>query len=478
MSTPASVIDPDQLRRMQASQSLAMQPPPGPVQMPDSGLAIPLPQSKSPVVLNNYGKSAQPLPPRGTIEGDKAERARLEMSGPGESQIYHRVADSQFGQNHPTAAKILGGLGQGLATIGDVGLSAVAPSLAINLPGTAYHHMAAVNGLNRGIGAEEKEGTEEATQGAENARTDLENAQTQQAQEKTKEMPVEAEQHAQLEDAQIMNLLHPQAKTDFEAWRQENPKAPVEDWLQAQANAKPKNMQAKTLQLPNGQQVAGKTDSQGNLLLANGQPAPEGTKLFQQPNYGEMILPTKTITAMVNGVPTIMQWDEKTQAYDKSAGVSATGAAGHEMFQAGAVQRDAESLISDIQANRDKMGTLAAWVEKNGLNTPIADPTLAGLQAELSTFAALQPAMHGFRGGNALETFEKIVGGLQKNPDATIASIRGIAKTAANLSPKVQGTNQGGIGAKVGDVITQGKQKFKVTAVDKDGQPTAADLVK
>lgn len=116
-------------------------------------------------------------------------------------------------------------------------------------------------------------------------------------------------------------------------------------------------------------------------------------------------------------------------------GTSATGAYGHEAAQAGIVQRAGADLISDIQANREKIGTLTAWVKKYGLNTPIADPTLAKLQAELGTFAALQPAMHGFRGTNAIDTFQNIIGGLQKNPDATIASIQGILRTAGAINP-------------------------------------------
>ena len=42
-------------------------------------------------------------------------------------------------------------------------------------------------------------------------------------------------------NAQAANLLHPQAKTDFEAWQQQNPGKPIEDWLKAQAANKTGN---------------------------------------------------------------------------------------------------------------------------------------------------------------------------------------------------------------------------------------------
>ena len=41
----------------------------------------------------------------------------------------------------------------------------------------------------------------------------------------------------------------------------------------------------------------------------------------------------------------------------------------------------------------------------------------------------------------AMKHFEDLIGGLQKNPDASIAGIQGILRTAHNINPGVQ--NQG-----------------------------------
>jgi hypothetical protein len=208
---------------------------------------------------------------------------------------------------------------------------------------------------------------------------------------------------------------------------------------------KEKNKEAKTLQLPNGKQVAGKVDGEGNLLLEDNSPAPKGTKLYQQPNYGMMVLPTKTQSLLdENGIPTDYSWNPQTQKYDIKQGPSAAGAFAHQEAQAGAVSRQADQVIADLQANKKDLGKLSTWVKKYGLGTPIADPKLAGLQAELETFAALQPALHGFRSHSALETFNKIIGGIQNNPDATIAAIRQIQQTAGAINPAL---NRGGGGA-------------------------------
>jgi hypothetical protein len=208
----------------------------------------------------------------------------------------------------------------------------------------------------------------------------------------------------------------------------------------------PTAMRAVTLKLPDGKQAAGKVDHEGNLLTADDKPAPEGTMLYQQPNYASQMAGTRTVQVIgENGLPTVMGWNPKTQMYDISQGVSASGAYGHEMAQAGAVSRAGTGLIDDIKANKDQLGTLLAWVKKHGINTPIGDPKLAGLQSELKTFAALQPAMHGFRSRSAQEAFENIIGDLQKNPDATIASIQGIMKTAGAINPNLEsGAEAGG----------------------------------
>lgn len=145
---------------------------------------------------------------------------------------------------------------------------------------------------------------------------------------------------------------------------------------------------------------------------------------------------TVQLTDPETGLPEVYQYDPDTKTYSKHVGISGTGAYAHEIQQAGAVDRAGTQLIEDIKTHKESLGTLQAWVEKFGLNTPIADPELARLQAELGTFSALQPAMHGFRSRSAMETFEAIIGGLQKNPDATIASIEGILQTAGNIRGK------------------------------------------
>jgi len=192
------------------------------------------------------------------------------------------------------------------------------------------------------------------------------------------------------------------------------------------------------------------TDAAGNVIP---NPVP-----YEPPNYASMlplVLSTKTATYIDpdTNLPTEKQFNPVTRTFDKPLGLSASNAYGHEAAQAGAVERSGTALIQTIQANRDKIGTVGAWIKKNGLNTPMADPTLEGIRTEIASFAALNPAMHGARGAQAMQHFEDLIGGVQQNPDATIAGIHGLIRGAAQ---PILGQNQG---PKVGDV--EGGYRFK-----------------
>jgi hypothetical protein len=98
--------------------------------------------------------------------------------------------------------------------------------------------------------------------------------------------------------------------------------------------------------------------------------------------------------------------------------------------QARIIRTAGDQLIASIEQNRGKLGDLGSYWRQYTNGTPIADPTTAGLMAQLSSFAALQPTLHGFRSEAALKGFEHIIGGVPKNPDALEAAIRAIQGTA------------------------------------------------
>lgn len=147
---------------------------------------------------------------------------------------------------------------------------------------------------------------------------------------------------------------------------------------------------------------------------------------------------TTTLIDPETGLPTVYQFDPNTQTYSKQVGVSATGPYGHEMAQAGAVERSGNELIKEIDANRDRIGDVGAVWNAAFTGSPLSDPYQSGLAAQIASFAALNPALHGARGVTAMKEFEKIYGSPINNPDSLIAAIQAGMKTAGNIAPQTK----------------------------------------
>lgn len=163
------------------------------------------------------------------------------------------------------------------------------------------------------------------------------------------------------------------------------------------------------------------------------------------PNYAALVpemLSTKTIEKLGNdGVMHRFGWNNRTQNYDFDQGPAPTGTAAHQIFQGAAVENFGPQVIADLQANREVAGKLSSYWKQWLVGTPIGDPKASEIMSELLSYAGTQPALHQFRSTNAMEAFEKIIGGLAKNPDATIASIQGSLKLAHTFTdlPKNHG---------------------------------------
>ena len=100
-----------------------------------------------------------------------------------------------------------------------------------------------------------------------------------------------------------------------------------------------------------------------------------------------------------------------------------------------------------IDENKDRIGNLGSYWNQWINGTPIADKDVSRLMAQLGSYAALQPKLHGFRGQDALREFTKIIGGVPKSPEALKAAIDAISDTAgviAGTGGESSGTQHGG----------------------------------
>lgn len=375
-------------------------------------------------------------------------------------------------ENHPG---FFGKLAHGLARAGEVAADIVAPGVTSVIPGTPENEMMVQRGeeaaRQKDIGGELAAQRTQIAEEQAQAAGERASAAEQTAAAATKRADT-GQQKEDTEENKLLNQLGSAWKDALDHGVQNPMDSPkVKDAIAGIQATRPvksdPGMKAVTLQLPGGQRVAGKVDHEGSLLTEDGKPAPQGTMLYDKPASGAALAPTKTATVMgEDGVPRIMQWNPATGTYDRPLGISASGAPGHEMFQAGVVERGGKQLIADLRNpdNRAILGNLQSYIEQGTLGTPFADQRAAQLNSELKSFAALQPAMHGFRARTAQQAFEKIIGGLAQNPDATVGSIEGILRTATGaIIPRAGGEGGGGAAPKVGDIKTyQGKQyKFR-----------------
>jgi hypothetical protein len=193
------------------------------------------------------------------------------------------------------------------------------------------------------------------------------------------------------------------------------------------------------------------------------------------PSYASVGPQTHTVELL--GDDNVMhrfQYNGKTGSFDIDMGAAPTGQAAHQIFQAGAIEQLAPKVVEDINANRLILGKLSSYYKQWLSGTPIADPKAAQMMGELMSLAATQPALHAFRSTNAMEAFEKLIGGLAKDPDAMIATINGLMKLPETFTSMPQrhaaggGTEQHDEGTtrtnkRTGEVQTWTKGKWQQT---------------
>ena len=423
MGTAAQLVGQPDLEDLAIRLQQQHQPPPAsiaaPVQMPSAPPDLSIGQTPHPAVKA----------PRGTVEGDTAERSRVLGSGAGVDQIAGKIEGSSLGQAHPLVGKILGGLAQGVAKLGDVGLSAVAPALAINLPGTEYHHMAELHGLNKQIGAEEGEREKEAQAASSNAEVPLRNAQTQHEQAETAELPAVDEAAIAEHNAQASALLHPQAKTDFEAWQAQNPGKPIEEWLKAQSDSKVPPEQHVPVLGDDGRPTFANY-SRGEWTGVNGQPiknprpipppnaagavtmivpGPDGQQRVERLSPGQVVAPGAQTAAGVNAVNT------PTTQQRTAAGRAET------------VVAMAPEVLSRIDALAPKLGPLEGrWNEYMQGNIGMDDPDFAALRSDLLMMSSAVALAHaqGRLPENLREEFDRAINAPKQTPENLKATIQ------------------------------------------------------
>jgi hypothetical protein len=155
------------------------------------GMLLPHPDAGPPpgnITMGSPAPTLSPSPmpnveaPRGTVSGETNELGRLLDTGSGISQIGDKIQNSRLGEAHPLLGKLLGGLTQGAATIGDIGLRAggggIGELAEQMIPGTEGHHELLVNRENKQLNEATANAQKEAQAASENATAGKTNAET------------------------------------------------------------------------------------------------------------------------------------------------------------------------------------------------------------------------------------------------------------------------------------------------------------
>lgn len=351
--------------------------------------------------------------PRGTLPGDQNARGKLEAQPAGITQIHSKIEEAL--PNHPTLGKVLGYGAEIPARALEAAGSLFAPGRRIEsmIPGTQIHHAQELQNLNSTIGKESEENLRSAQTGEANARTTNFEAQpelTQAKQDLAEQKQNETAQHHQGqldsslrehgykrdETGKIIPLSYEemspqqQAVTDL--------KSSQEELANATADLKKAQKENIPTQVAMAQQRI--ETAQRNSSIAAGRLGLEGEKFAFQ----------------------------KEQAADKQDQPPA--AVLGRAYQGRAIMEAGDTLKKEIDKHSDKIGNLGSYWTQYVNGTPISDPEVSGLMARIASYAALQPALHGFRGQQALAEFQKIIGGIPKNAESLKSAIDAIDDTA------------------------------------------------
>jgi hypothetical protein len=360
MTTPPltnPLLDPQHLA-MLAQQAQQTAPP---VIRPPSADNAPPPISTSPM-----GAGSPPtLPPPSTpqvsklptqTDTDKTELARKINTGSGINQISGKIQGAM--PNHPLAGKLLGGAAQGLATLGDVGLRAVAPAVDLALPGTSLHHIADLRQGNRQVAADEANDQSEARTGAEQASTEGTRASTAKTYADLANLPqVTADRHALT-----------QATIDKD--QQDKVKSLTQMHAEAVAKAQAENRDPHT----------DKTVNDLADMIVSLQPGQNKEAPTAAP---------KTIQIEVGGKPHQMAWNPATKKYDLDQGISGekpTQAPGITMIVPGP---DGQQHVERLTAGQAVAPGAQTAAGLNSMNTPTTQQRTAAGRAE--TVIAMAP---------------------------------------------------------------------------------------
>lgn len=91
-------------------------------------------------------------------------------------------------------------------------------------------------------------------------------------------------------------------------------------------------------------------------------------------------------------------------------------------------------LQQQIQENAEELGPIMGRIQRGEIALGDVDPKIAKLYSTMQSFYAMQPAIHGFRNAEFVKDFNTFVGGLERDPEATLAGLEGLKPTMQSIA--------------------------------------------
>lgn len=91
-------------------------------------------------------------------------------------------------------------------------------------------------------------------------------------------------------------------------------------------------------------------------------------------------------------------------------------------------------LQEQIRSNADELGPIFGRIKRGEIKIGDVDPKIQKLYANMQSFYAMQPAVHGFRNAEFVKDFDSFVGSLQTDPEATLAGLEGLKPTLESVA--------------------------------------------
>jgi hypothetical protein len=91
-------------------------------------------------------------------------------------------------------------------------------------------------------------------------------------------------------------------------------------------------------------------------------------------------------------------------------------------------------LQAQIKKNAKSLGPLMGRLQRGEIAIGNVDPKIAKLYSALTSFYALNPAIHGFRNFEFVKDMPSFIGGLERDPEATIAGLEGLKPTLQSVA--------------------------------------------